>query len=244
MSIETFVTIHDSDLVQACEDSGQFSSVSHTYLFVGPREVRVPAGVKVIACREYLPNYEQYPHFYDFTGWYVLARHGLITTNNAIFLQYDHVNISENINVVVEEALQDVPVVSFVPAPSHFWTLGIPNFYQKQVEGIAACGLDWERLVSEQPFSVWPSTQGTAWRTADFNKFMMWFEPAFDVFKTELYAGHLAERMIQPYLMANGQGFIALEGLVQHQSLDCHGTMDVGMGNMQGFYQKSLTFGR
>ena len=91
---------------------------------------------------------------------------------------------------------------------------------------------------------MWPSTQGTAWRTADFNRFMLWFEPAFNVFKDELFAGHLAERMIQPYLMATDQSFASLEGLVQHQSLDCHGTKDIGMGNMQSFHDKSLTFGR
>lgn len=244
MSIEAYITIHDSALIEKCEEEGHFSHISHTYLFVGPREVRVSDNVKVIVSRDYSPNYEQYPHFYDFTGWFVLANNNLIKTDNAIFLQYDHVDIHSDIETVTESALKKTPMVSFVPASSYYFTLDMPNFYKKQIEAVWACGFDLPTLIKQKPFAVWPSTQGTAWETSEFNKFMKWFEPAFDVLKDELYAGHLAERMVHTYLMCTDQTFIPIEGMVRHQSLDSHGTMAHSAGNFESFNSKSLTFGR
>ena len=244
MSTETYITIHDSLLIEKCEEEGYFKHLSHTYLFVGPREVNVSDNVKVIVCRDYSPNYEQYPHFYDFTGWFVLANSGLIKTDNAIFLQYDHLDVHSDIETVTEATLQNVPMVTFVPAPTMYFTLNIPNFYQKQIEAVQACGFNLPTLLQERPFTVWPSTQGTAWRTEDFNKFMTWFEPVFEVLKDELYAGHLAERMIQVYLMVTDQTFTPIEGVVRHQRLDSHGTLDYSTGNLESFNKKALTFGR
>ena len=87
MSIETYITVHDSTIVAECEDSGRFNSISHTYLFVGPKAVDVADDIKIIVCRDIQPNYEHLPHFYDFTGWFVLGKYELFSTDNAIFLQ-------------------------------------------------------------------------------------------------------------------------------------------------------------
>jgi len=73
---------------------------------------------------------------------------------------------------------------------------------------------------------------------------MRWFEPAFESFKDHVFAGHLAERMIQPFLMAKGMTAGFLPGSVSHESLDCHGTKDLIMGNIDSYNQKVSTFGK
>ena len=243
MSTETYITIHDSLLIEKCEEEGHFKHLSHTYLFVGPREVNVSDNVKVIVCRDYSPNYEQYPHFYDFTGWFVLANNSIVKTDNVIFLQYDHINVQTNIEDVVNDALKEVNMVTFYGAPRNMFTLDVPNFYQNQVKALRSCGVVLGELMSATPFDVWPSTQGTAWRTEDFNDFMLWFEPAFEELKDELYAGHLAERMIQPYLMAHMKTFAPIHGMATHQALDCHGTSAYARNDLDSFNNKSLRFG-
>jgi hypothetical protein len=244
VSIETYITVHDSTLIRECEQSGKFDLVSHTYLFVGPRNLDIDPGIKVIVCKDIHPNYEHLPQFYDFTGWFVLAVSGMIEADNAIFLQYDHSIISSEIESKTEELLLNNSVVGYSPAGPELWTLALPNFYEHQVAGIRACGEDWEHLKANVPFEIWPTTQGLAWRTADFCNFMRWFEPAFDSFKEHVFAGHLAERMIQPYLMANNLTAGYLPGSVSHESLDCHGTKDLIMGNIDSYNQKVSTFGK
>jgi hypothetical protein len=200
--------------------------------------------VKIIDCKSYLPNYEHLPNFYDFTGWFVLAKHNLIETDNAIFLQYDHVIYDANIVESTNSILKTNWMVGYVPAPYFMWTLTIQGFYEKQVAGLASCGVDWPKLVSEKPFETWPSTQGTAWRTEEFTKFMLWFEPAFNTFANDTFAGHLAERMIQPFLMAHNQEAGYFHGAVGHESKDCHGTGDLMRGNLESFSAKNSVFGR
>lgn len=244
MSIETYITVHDSTLIHDCETTGKFESISHTYLFVGPRDVFGCDGLKVIKCNEFTPNYEHLPHFYDFTGWFVLGRYNLITTDNAIFLQYDHSLITEDIEGKTEECLKDYEMVGYSPAGPELWTLALPNFYETQLKGIRACGNEWEKLLEASPFAVWPTTQGIAWRAKEFSQFIDWFEPAFEAFKDHTFAGHLAERMIQPFLMHSGMKAGFLPGSVSHESLDCHGTKDLILGNFDSFNNKSLTFGK
>lgn len=242
--IEIFVTVHDSSIVAQCEREKRFAGTNHTYLFVGPRPVDEVGDVKLVRCFDYLPNYEHLPHFYDFTGWFVLAKHGLIKSNHAIFLQYDHSICDTEIETKTKEALKINPMVGFAPASYDLWTLLLPGFYEKQIEGIMACGDNWETLLQGSPFDIWPTTQGTAWRTKEFKQFMMWFEPSFEIFKDETFAGHFAERMIQPFLMRNGWTAGFLPGLVSHESADCHGTKDLIMGNMDSYHHKTSVFGR
>jgi len=244
VSIETYITVHDSTLIRECEQSGKFDSISHTYLFVGPRNVDIDPDIKVIVCKDITPNYEHLPQFYDFTGWFVLGVNDLIEADNAIFLQYDHSIITDDIEKKTEEALLLNNMVGYSPAGPELWTLALPNFYERQVEGIRACGEDWENLKSTVPFEVWPTTQGLAWRTKEFGEFMRWFEPAFESFRDHVFAGHLAERMIQPFLMAKGMTAGFLPGSVSHESLDCHGTKDLIMGNIDSYNQKVSTFGK
>lgn len=244
MTVETYVTVHSANLIEECEVEGKFSSVSHTYLFVGPKPLTDIPGVKVIRCLDYVPNYEHLAHFYDFTGWFVLAKHGLIATEHAIFLQYDHAVADSALEAKTVDLLASVPMVSYVPAPVELWTMHLPSFHEKQMEAVRQCGSDWNHLMATRPFSTWPSTQGTAWRTSAFNEFMLWFEPCFQVFQDHDFAGHLAERMIQPFLMSKGWEAGYLPGLVSHYSLDCHGTRDLIMGNHSGYHQKNHTFGK
>lgn len=242
--MKTYVTVHDSSIIDRCEEEGRFAALDHAYLFVGPRSVDVRDGVEVIRCSDFEPNYEHLPHFYDFTGWFVLVRHGLIESEKVIFLQYDHSVIDATIESQTSALLDAYPMISYVPAVRELWTLDLPNFYEIQIDGIAKCGDDWPNLEREHPFDMWPTTQGTAWRTKQFVEFMMWFEPAFEAFRNDAYAGHLAERMIQPFLMKHSlkAGFLA--GAVLHESLDCHGTRDLAFGNLDSFNNKQLSFGR
>lgn len=240
MTTEAYITIHDQDLVLASEASGQFDRLSHTYLFVGRKPVdRLPVDLKVIVCREYEPNYEYLPQFYDFTGWYVLARHGLLA-DHAIMLQYDMYIIDPDIEAKVDALLNAAPgMVAFNAGywgPN--WMLGLPEFEATYRRGLLVHNIHQEHFPS---FNEWPSTQGTAWRRETLEAFMAWFEPMFEIFKDHIFAGHLAERTVKAWHVVNFPEQYLL-GMIAHNAADIHGTGALMGGNLNVYLARNAAF--
>jgi hypothetical protein len=230
--------------VLEAERTGQFDLLSHTYLFVGHRPVdRIPADVKVVVARDYSPNVEHLPMFYDFTGWHVLASHELITADHAIMLQYDMWIIDSEIETKVDALLDAAPgMVAFNAGywgPN--WMLHIPGFEEAYRAGLATVGVNPDDF---GPFNEWPCTQGTAWRTKTLTEFMIWFAPMFEVFKDHVFAGHLAERTVKAYLAANGIPEQYLLGAIAHEAADMHGTGALMRGDRALYEARNAEFMR
>lgn len=240
MTLETLVTIHDQSLVDQCEAEARFVNVKpYRYLFVGPR----PVDRDVIVARDHTPNFEHYPQFYDFTGWWAVARHGLATADRLICLQYDHV-VPGPIDVAVNDELDRHPMVAFVAghrAAGNFM-LNLGGFDDAYQAGLAVVGAP--PMESWPDFNEWPSTQGTAWRTEAFCEFMEWVTPLFDLWHDNVWAGHLMERMPKAWLVATGQEPAYLHGAVIHEGRDCHGTCRLMAGDTAEYQRRAATFGR
>lgn len=241
--IEAYITIHDQDLIIQCEEQGQFRDLSHTYMFVGPRPVdRIPSDVKVVVCRDYTPNYEYLPQFYDFTGWFALAHHNLLTSQYGIMVQYDHYVAAPDAAERCLEVLQaGAGVAAFVPGYYNNWYLQVEGFEKLLQECSLACGVNLPELEAAQPFNQWPSTQGTAWNVDYFKAFMEWVRPMFDLAQGHVLAGHVAERMLNIYTKTTREAAY-LPGLFRHDSRDCHGTSDFMRGDWESFERKNKDF--
>lgn len=244
MTIQTFVTIHDQDLIEACEAEGRFAALGDvTYLFVGPRPVdRVPSDAKVVVCRDYFGNIEHFPTLYDFTGWWVLAFHGLITADRVILIQYDMRPTDTNLERDASEYLEGHDVAAFTAGhrSAHNWMLLLDGF-----ERAFRAGLD-NRLADMPPadFEEWPTTQGTAWRTAAFTEFMLWVRPMLGVWAEDVWAGHLAERSVYAWVRATNHRWAHMPGAIVHDHGDCHGTCARMAGDLVTADAKASTFGR
>lgn len=241
--IHCYVTVHDQQLVLDCENEGRFASVSHTYLFVGPRPVSKLLGREpVIVSRLWPGNYEDRPSFYDFTGWWTLAKHGL-AMDKFLTVQYDHQLQASDLAARAEQLLDEQGgPVAYVAGHRYAnnWMLLIDGFADRFNAGMAAVGVDPGQFPD---FNEWPSTQGMAWRRDDLEEFMRWFEPLFDVWQHDLWAGHLAERSVWAWMMATGRAAVYSYGLV-HEGRDCHGTCHLMGGDSATYAERQLTFGR
>lgn len=242
MTIEALVTIHDQALIDQCEAEGRFRLVApYRYLFVGPRPVAWCE--RMIVARDHTPNVERYPQFYDFTGWWTVAHHHLIRTDNVLCLQYDHIPQAP-LMPIVEGFLHDHPVAVFVAGHRHaqnFMLLigGFEDAYRQGLEHVGAPPME-----SWPDFNEWPSTQGIAWRTESLIDFMAWVTPLFDFWHDNIWAGHLMERMVKAWLVTTGQTEGYLPALVVHEGRDCHGTCSLMAGRSDVFQERNATFGR
>ena len=240
-STECYVTIHDQDLVIDLENEGRFAQLSHTYLFVGRRPVDKLTEGKVIVCRDYEPNIEHLPQFYDFTGWWTLVNHHLISADRIICLQYDMHILQPNLEVQVDHLLRSgngmVAFNAGYYGPN--WMLRLPDFETLYRAGLATRGVNLDDIA---PFNEWPCTQGTAWRREIFEDYLAWIAPMFDVFKDDIFAGHLMERTVKAYLAANGIPNGYLLGAIAHQAADMHGTGALMAGNRKLYEQRNAEF--
>jgi hypothetical protein len=243
VSVETLITIHDQALIDQCEAEGRFANVApYRYLFVGPRHAE--RGPSTIVARDYWPNLERFPQFYDFTGWWAAAQHGHLWTDKVLCLQYDHQVTASTLMLQVGPMLDVSPMVAFVAGHRDAGNFmlhigGFEDAYRAGLDVVGAPPLDdWPA------FNEWPSTQGTAWRTDALREFMEWVTPLFDFWADNLWAGHLMERMPKAWLVATGQREAYLHGAVTHEGKDSHGTCHLMAGDTTTFHQRNATFGK
>lgn len=238
--IQTFVTIHDQDILLDCESSGQFSTLSDvTYLFVGVRPIdRIPAHIKHVVCRDFSPNMEHLPDFYDYTGWFVLWKNQLVTSPNVLMIQYDMRPVVPNVEQHCAQALSTHGMVAFQTASMPMLFLDNEEFGIPYRNAMMRLGSPVELW---PPRHEWPTSQGTAWRTDVFYRYMRWFEPCFEEFAGHRFCGHLAERTLAAFTSLYTD-VAHLPGVIQHDNRDCHGTCDLLNGNQTSFEQKRTTF--
>lgn len=249
MEIEAIVTVHDGELIRQCEGQCQFAGLSnYSYLYVGRRplelDIFLPTGVRILHPASVEPNYEHLPHFYDFTGWYSAERHDWFRSAYVITLQYDMFvtdpNIESRCVALLEEGSGPVAFTAGHNLAGNFM-LGIPGFRETYQRAMYERGVDpnaWER------FNEWPSTQGTAWRVSEFENYLRWFTPFFDLWRDEPWAGHLAERTVKAWCEVRGTPARYLVGAIRHEARDCHGTGARMAGNLHLAEQRAASFGQ
>jgi hypothetical protein len=100
MKAQTFIFVHDQYIVLDYLAAGKFNELPDVkYVFLGQRPSDqighlVDMG-KVIIARDLPDNIEHYPNLVAWTGWYAIARNGLITADIVNLFEYD-VNVTED----------------------------------------------------------------------------------------------------------------------------------------------------
>jgi hypothetical protein len=94
MKAQTFIFVHDQYIVLDYLAAGKFNELPNVkYVFLGHRPSDqighlVDMG-KVIIARDLPDNIEHYPNLVAWTGWYAIARNGLITADIVNLFEYD-----------------------------------------------------------------------------------------------------------------------------------------------------------
>jgi hypothetical protein len=94
MKAQTFIFVHDQYIVLDYLAAGKFNDLPNVkYVFLGQRPSDqighlVDMG-KVIIARDLPDNIEHLPNLVAWTGWYSIARNGLITAEVVNLLEYD-----------------------------------------------------------------------------------------------------------------------------------------------------------
>ncbi len=226
--IETFVIVHDQDLLLACEQEGRFAGLSHfQYLFVGPREVSRLAGLSnVIVARELPDNIESSPNLLSFTGWYAVAKNGLTRKPWLTLLEYDVTLAPEFLPKTLEALRANRCILGYVPFP-----LSHPMYLHATPWLIPALqethGLDLPKLLRAHleagGVDQWAATSNASLATSELTKFVDWFLPLSRVFQHDPLGAHVHERALPAYCFTMGLQNLVLPGVLQHRQARSHG---------------------
>lgn len=230
--IETFIIIHDQDLIVEFENHNKFYNLfNYKYLFVGKKPTdKIESMDNVIICKNFDDNMEDYPQLTSYTGWYCLWKNNLIDTDYINLFEYDvllHPDIQTHISNLYN---QNVDMIGYIPFP-----IASPLFVKTPkynehilpvIEKLENLNLIefFDKVLQENPNAHWASTSNTTFRKDVFEDYMKWFYPISEEIKNTTTCGHAHERSISFFSFIKNKKHIITNGLMKHLQLDSHKT--------------------
>jgi hypothetical protein len=209
MKAQTFIFVHDQYIVLDYLAAGKFNELPDVqYVFLGQRPVdlldQFVGEKKVIVARNLPDNIEHYPNLVAWTGWYSIARNGLITADIVNLFEYD-INLSE----------WKQPMAS----AGYFWHPYADNTWWNY-NGIKTELRKLEISVTNDPLPMTSNYTLFAERINTFVKALM----ESDLDPEHPQAGHIVERYCSAYF----QFKVTAAGGLTHLYADSHGTQGRG----------------
>jgi hypothetical protein len=208
MKAQTFIFVHDQQIVLDYLAAGKFDQLPDVkYVFLGQQPVdlldQFIGEKKVVVARNLSDNIEHYPNLVAWTGWYSIARNGLITADIVNLFEYD-VNLSG----------WRQPMAS----AGYFWH-PYPDSTWWDYNGIKTELRKLEFSVTSDPLPMTSNYTLFAERVSAFVKALMQTD-----FAEHPQAGHIVER----YCSAFFQFKVMAAGGLTHLYADSHGTQGRG----------------
>ena len=229
---ETFIFIHDQDLIIGFEESNKFNHLKrYKYVFLGKRNTdKIENNPKVIIAKNYEDNLEDYPLFTSFTGWYILWKYNLITTKYVSLFEYD-ILLNKNIEQVNSKFFyDDIEMVGYVPMVANmFHFIDNPRWVEHIFPAFKKVyGIDVEsrirNMMKLNPNLLWSTTSNTTFKKTIFEEFMKWFSPLIPYLKDTETCGHAHERAISFFFLTKNKKIQLTNGLLKHLQMDSHKT--------------------
>lgn len=232
MKIQTFIFIHDQDIVLKYVESGKFQNLPNIkFVFVGSKPINnIKHLDNLIVCRELPINIEKYPKFTSLTGWYALWKNNLIDSDYINLFEYDLI-ISENFVEKLKEGITTNPdFIGYIPRPimmfdyvnNFMWIKDILPSIKKHYNLDIFDLIDGIKI--NNPSEVWSCTSNSTFSKETFNEYMVWFEKLIDDLKTSDTCGHAHERSISFFYFIYKKKVLMLPNLLTHLQMDSHKT--------------------
>jgi hypothetical protein len=231
-NIETFIFIHDEDIVLDFIEKNRFSSFEgFKYVFLGNKPYeKIKHLNNLIVARELPDNIEHIPKLTSFTGWYALYKNGYLNTEFVNLFEYDINYVPEFPAINNEMTKKEFDFVGYFPMSiSDIVYLKMSQYSSELVQSIKnKMGYNVVEVINElqkkNPNMMWSSSSNSTWRTEQLTKFIDWFSNFIDDIKNSDYCGHMHERSLSFYYFKENLKVFLVSNLMTHVQLNSHGT--------------------
>lgn len=231
--IETFITVHDQDIVLKNEESQKYANLTkYRYVFVGNNDVsKITHLDNVIFAKNYEDNIEHLNYFLDFTSWYLIIKNDLIKTDFVSLIQYD-TDIKNSFEIETINNLNSTPnsIIGYVPYPMAYCDFldcckgtelldnSLTNVYNLKVYDVV------DEHIRKTSDTLWPSSNNIATTKSILEKLVNWFEPMVYDMGNLKYSGHAFERVIKIFSIINNIENSYVNDVLIHHQMDSHKT--------------------
>jgi len=248
-TLETFITIHDQDILLECEKNKKFKIVSnYKYIFVGLRDTsKIKHLNNVIIANELPYNIEQHRLLVAYTAWYALIKNKLIKQPYVALIHYDTF-INKNFEDKTIELLDKNPdqFLGYIPysmLSEDFLTsnIGAEPLYDSvnSIYHINIYNLI-NNYIKKTNDTFWQSSDHIATSVKTLTNFVEWFEPLINNIVKYNGCGHAFERSIKIFSIINYLSNDYLQGMLEHRQLDSHATQQNALKNKENFFRKKI----
>jgi hypothetical protein len=231
--IETFITVHDQNIVLKNEESQKYSNLNkYRYVFVGNNDTsKIKHLENIIFAKNYQDNIEHLNYFVDFTAWYLIIKNNLVNTDIVSLIQYD-TDISPtfenetiesfklNLNLILGYVSYPIDYCDFLKCNMGAEPLNISltNVYNLNIYDIV------DEHIKKTSDTLWPSSNNIATTKSILEKLIYWFEPVVHNMGNFKYSGHSFERAIKIFSIISDINNLYLDNVLKHYQLDSHKT--------------------
>jgi len=104
--IQTFITVHDQNIIIDFEDIGKFNSFPNLkYILVGNGAYNLVENKTNVLISRNFENIEDYPNLCSYTAWYTLWKNNLIDADYVNLFEYD-INLLTDCDTIIETIKQ------------------------------------------------------------------------------------------------------------------------------------------
>lgn len=244
-TIETFIFIHDEDIVLDFIEKNRFSSFEEfKYVFLGNKPYeKIKHLNNLIVARELPDNIEHIPKLTSFTGWYALYKNGYLNTEVVNLFEYDINYIPEFPAINKEMTKKEFDFIGYFPMSiTDVVYLKMSQYSSELVESIKnKMGYDIVDFINElqkkNPNMMWSSSSNSTWKTEEVKKFIDWFCKFIDDIKNSIYCGHIHERSLSFYYFKENLKVFLVSNIMTHVQLNSHGTSPLPPERAENLYK-------
>lgn len=231
--IETFITVHDQDIILKNEESQKYSNLSkYRYVFVGGNDTsKIRHFDNVLFAKNYEDNIEHLNYFVDYTAWYLIIKNNLIETDVVSLIQYD-TDITSTFEIETIKSFNSNfnSILGYVPYPISYCDFltcnmgaeplnkSLMSLYNLNIYDVV------DKHVKETSDTLWPSSNNIATTKLILEKLVYWFEPVAHEMGNFKHSGHSFERSIKIFSIINNITNPYLNDVLKHYQLDSHKT--------------------
>lgn len=248
MTIQTFIFVHDQEIILDFIKKNRFSNFeSLTYVLVGKKSYdKVEDLSNVIIAQKYEDNLEDYPNLTSYTGWYILWKNNLITSDYVNLFEYDINYVNDFTKKNMDLTRRNHDFIGYFPmSVSDPVYIKMSQFSDDLVTQIKLkTNVDIEKLIDEtwknNFFATWSSSSNSTWKVESWKKYMDWFYQFIDAIKLSKFSGHMHERSLSFFYRIYNLDVLDTNNLMIHLQLNTHGTSPLPQNRFNQLYNTLL----
>jgi len=225
--IQTFIFVHDQNIILSYEEEKIFKNIEYTYVFLGTCKTDMLFNTKNIIYAKDLPyNLEDYPKMCSYSGWYVLFKNNLITAKYVNLFEYD---------IILSDDFMDKLMLNIDNKTDYYGYayIGLNNCFLYNEIQFGEISKYYSNLQTniidkskEKNIDVWCITSNVTMKNDFFYKYMSDTEDFFYWVKAAPRAGHELERCLSTYHILNNDilnvKYLDKENILKHCYKNSH----------------------